>query len=235
MSSLSQLIQLQDIDNQLLELEQLKGDLPKSVEELSNQVNILNTSIERNEQRLKEIEVETRRIQGIITSYKTKVDKLQDQLYLVKTNREYDALMSEIDHLKSEINESEIRELELSEEKDRLEEQLKIDKLKLNEKSKELEIQREKLEGTITSTEKEQVELTDKRAALIPSIDVRHLAMYNRIRQARGGVAVVPVVNGACGGCHSKLTSQMLAEIRTGEKIITCSACRRFLYWEDNG
>ena len=107
MSDLRQLIKLQEVDSALLELEQLKGDLPRRVDELKTIMDTVTTSIENNQNRLKEIELEIRHLTGSETDHRTKMEKLRDQLYLVKTNREYDALTSEIDHLKSEIDEEE--------------------------------------------------------------------------------------------------------------------------------
>jgi len=233
MSDLIQLTKLQEVDSALIKLEHLKGDLPKIVEELTEKIEELATSINSNTRRLEEIELEIRRIKGSDTDHKTKIEKLRDQLYLVKTNREYDALMSEIDHLKSEIDNEELAELELSEEKDRLEEQVKLDKLQYEQMVTDLKTRKEKLKKTISSTEKEYQQLMTQRDTLTPSIDSRYIALYDRMRQARDGVAVVPVIDLACGGCYSKLTSQSLVEIRDGIVIVQCPVCRRILFWKE--
>ena len=98
----------------------------------------LEVAITSAEARLTEVEVEIRKMQTLEQERKDKIAKLQDQLYLVKTNREYDALMTEIDFLKEELDNEEMRELELSEEKDQLTEQLETDKSKNEEMSQEL-------------------------------------------------------------------------------------------------
>ncbi|MFQ6673708.1 MAG: zinc ribbon domain-containing protein [Fidelibacterota bacterium] len=231
MTDLSQLIKLQEIDAALMELENRKGDLPAKIDELTTGMETIRTSIEENEEHLKKLEIEIRQIRGKESDRKQKMDKLQEQLYLVKTNREYDALMSEIDHLKEEIDEEELRELELSEEKDRLGEQLKLDRLEGERMKSELGVRKGELEKTVASTEKEFGALMSERQKLLPSIDVRHAAVYDRVRSARGGIAVVPVEDHACGGCHSRLTSQSIVEIRNGNTIAQCPACRRILYW----
>ena len=232
MSNLSQLEKLQEVDSALIELEYLKGDLPKEVQELTRKSEELTSSIQQNQERLKEIEMEIRRIHGMEADRKEKMDKLQEQLYLVKTNRQYDALMSEIDHLKAEIDEEELRELELSDENDRLEEQVKLDRLESERIASELQERKAELEKTISSTEKEHRELMQQRETLTPRIDVQYVAIYDRVRDARDGLAVVPVVDHACGGCHSRLTSQSIVEIRNGDSIVQCPVCRRILYWK---
>ncbi len=234
MGVLGELVKLQEVDSALLELEYLKGDLPGKVEEMSERINHLVASIQQSEMRLIEINLEIRKIQGVESDRKSKVEKLQDQLYLVKTNREYDALMAEIDHLKNEIDEEELRELQLSEEHDRLEEQLKLDKTQNKETAVELEKQKKELKKTIQSTEEEHKTLTAQRDKIAPNIGVRHIGLYDRVRKARNGVAVVPVTNHSCGGCHSYLTSQFVVEIRGGDGVTQCNSCQRILFWSGN-
>ncbi|MEE9166797.1 MAG: C4-type zinc ribbon domain-containing protein [Candidatus Neomarinimicrobiota bacterium] len=234
MSELSQLLQLQEVDSKLIELEHLKGDLPRKVEELTSRIEELTLSTKVNEKRLKEITVEIRRIQGEETDRKGKIEKLKDQLYLVKTNREYDALMSEIDHLKGEVDEEELRELELSEENERLEEQVKLDRLETGHMEQELRLRKKELAETISKTERQYKKLMLEREALTPKIDARYMGLYDRVRGAREGVAVVPIVDHACGGCHSRVTSQSLVEIRHGHTIVQCPVCRRILYWRED-
>ena len=233
MFDLHQLIKLQEIDSALLELERLKGDLPKRVDELKTIMDTVTASIKNNQNRLTEIEIEIRHLTGSETDHRTKMEKLRDQLYLVKTNREYDALTSEIDHFKSKIDEEELQELELSEEKDRLEEQVKLDKLQSEQMVSDLQIQEEKLAKTVSSTEIEYKQLMSERESLTPGIDLRYIALYDRVRNARDGLAVVPVTNQGCGGCFSKLTSQTVVEIRNGKTFVQCTVCRRILFWKE--
>ncbi|MYF73975.1 MAG: hypothetical protein F4175_11535 [Gemmatimonadetes bacterium] len=58
--------------------------------------------------------------------------------------------------------------------------------------------------------------------------------MYNRIRRVvRGGVAIVPVRKGACGGCYRQLSPQRLVEVRRADSIMRCENCGRLLVWSD--
>lgn len=232
MSSIEQLVKLQEIDSAIMEIEELQGDLPMKVDELTSTLTELESSIATAESRLTEVEVEIRKMQTLEQERKDKIAKLQDQLYLVKTNREYDALMAEIDHLKEELDKEEFRELELSEEKDQLTEGLEADRAKNEEMSSELGSQRKELERRISETEQEHGELSHRREACATTIGQKELSTYDRIRGARAGIAVVPVVDHACGGCHSRITSQLESEIRSGDRISQCNVCRRMLYWE---
>jgi predicted nucleic acid-binding Zn-ribbon protein len=231
MSLITHLVKLQEIDTAIMEIEELQGDLPSKVEELTTTMSQLESSITTGESRLTEIELEIRKLQTLEQERKDKIAKLQDQLYLVKTNREYDAFMAEIDHLKGQLDEEEMRELELSEEKDQVSEKLETDKIDNEEMSQQLGTQKQELESRIADTEEEHTELVSKREDLAKNIDNPNLSLYDRVSSAREGVAVVPILNQACGGCHSRIPSQLEAVIRSGERMTQCNTCRRILYW----
>ena len=89
---LANLISLQSIDNEINEIKSLAGDLPKKVsdkekriEELESQLSILNEKHKSNEKQIRKLDSENE-------DSHTKLNKYKDQIYLVKSNREYDAL-----------------------------------------------------------------------------------------------------------------------------------------------
>ena len=229
---INNLVKLQEIDSAIMEIEELQGDLPTHVEELSSTLTSLEKAISSAESRLLEIELEIRKMQTLEQDHKEKISTLQDKLYLAKTNREYDAFMSEIDHLKGQLDEEETRELELSEEQDNLNETLKNDRSKNEEMSENLTTQKEELDKRIDETGEEHSELNKKRQELIKNISEQDLSLYDRVRDAREGLAVVPITNHACGGCHSRIPAQLESIIRSAEQMNQCSTCRRILYWE---
>ena len=87
------------------------------------------------------------------------------------------------------------------------------------------------LEKTTANTKNEYNDLMSQRKKHITTIDSKFLTLYNRIYKARDGVVVVPIDRNSCGGCHSRLTSQVILEVREENKIIQCSVCRRILFW----
>ena len=65
-------------------------------------------------------------------------------------------------------------------------------------------------------------------------MDERLLFSYDRIRKSyRNGLAVVPVVRGACGGCFNAIPPQKQSEIRQRKKVMVCENCGRILVDDD--
>ena len=114
------LVELQGIDTKLKDLNDLLGDLPSKVEGLNQQEESIKSSLQSKKDRVKELEVELHKKEVDISQLDGKVDSLKDQLFLVTNNKQYDALMKEIDHLKDKKSASENETIELLDEKEEL-------------------------------------------------------------------------------------------------------------------
>ena len=132
-NNLDVLIQLGDVDYRLKEIDDLKGDLPQVVESHKNLIVQLNSENETNNVRFGEIEHEITENQYVLDDTNSKLKKYKKKLYLVTTNKEYDALLTEIDHSKDLLSKTQTKYDEMTELKETLSETLKnLDKVKLN-------------------------------------------------------------------------------------------------------
>ena len=101
---------------------------------------------------------------------------------------------------------------------------------KLEETKSEFEHKKSELAEITKETEKEEIELKKKSEKAEEVIEARLLAAYKRIRDnALNGLAVVPVLRNACGGCFNKIPPQRQLDINSHKKIIVCEHCGRIL------
>ena len=118
--ALNNLIDLQKVDTELQHLEEQKGDLPQQVQKLKDELSRLKEDFETQNSNL----TETKRLklhwEGELEALLQNLKKHQDQLYSVTTNREYDAITTEIDTIKEKISEAETLIIELMEQEDSL-------------------------------------------------------------------------------------------------------------------
>ena len=251
LKELQLLVNLQKIDLKLLEIDSLRGDLPQQVETLQNLLNALTNEIAADKKREQEALLEIKTFEAKITDGKTQLQKYHDQLYLVTSNKEYDALTTEIDTLKQEIDTAEYSILTLTDEVEKLKVNLKGKELTLAEKSKELTEKQTILEKTNTRTKDARTTLLGERADVVRLIPNRYIREYDRIAKAKKGVAVVPIqqiieekvdkkgnieyipMQVSCGGCHKIVPPQKILEIRSGDRMIRCEFCGRMLYWDE--
>ena len=230
--TLEQLIKLQEIDHRLLEIKDFMGDLPQMVESQEKEVIILESDNEEKQNRIIEIEKEMRHHEREIEDMSTKMGKYKDQLYLVKSNKEYDSLNHEIDHIKANISESETKLLILIEEKETLEEIVKLNTSKIESITELLLSNRIELKSAMAETQNEQKELEKNRSTLFKNIEPIKLNAYETIRQSREGAGMVSIIGKACSGCYSQLPPQTVIEIKKSADIITCPSCSIMLFWD---
>lgn len=227
---MEQLIRLQNIDTKLKDLNDLLGDLPSKVEDLNNQEESTKDSITSKKSRSKELDVEINKTELDVSALIGKIDKLKDQLFLVTNNKQYDALMTEIDHLKEKRTGSENKLIELMEEKESTIELIGSMESELQSLSETLTVRRKKLELVIEESAEEKNSLQKQRDQNVKDIDQNTLNVYSRVIEHRGGLAVVPLQGSACGGCGAHIPPQTVSEVRAKSAVHTCGVCGRFLY-----
>ncbi len=234
MTLIHKLVELQTIDTKLKDINDLLGDLPSRVKELDQQEDTIKANLEKDQTRLKELEVKLHRAEVRIAEINDKINKYKDQLFLVTNNKQYDALMHEIDHLKEECVSNESESLSFMEEKETLINSINEMAAELEILTQDLSSRREKLESAISESADEKSNLEQNRAEKVNQIDAKFISEYDRVLAARDGLAVVNLSGGACGGCGAYIPAQIVTEIRGNIVMHRCDVCGRFLYSENN-
>lgn len=226
---LSTLYALQLLDDQLDELEELRGDLPLRVNSLNSKIKEVQDQIDEREVEQKSSLEQRKANEDEVDRLKGSLKKFKAQLFQVRNNKEYDALTKEIDHSEGEIKrlEDENIEMEINGEKLKMEIAEFTPKVEeLNEHLKQNEVELKKI---IKANELEEIKLKDKREQIVPKVKKQDYNVYMRIRKALKGKAVVIVNRSACSGCHNVVPPQRQIEIRQNRRVYTCESCGRIL------
>lgn len=227
------LYSLQQIDNNLDEIEELKGDLPGIVRDLEEKKSNLLSHLAELETTMRSSFSGRDNADSEIVSLQEKMTKYKTQQFEVKTNREYDALTREIDYAGNEIARLE-KDMESLENKATVaRNDIETVKKELETLEEDLKEKREELAEVSKTTEDEERKYTHEREKVVVRINKEDLAVYSRIRKAKRGKAVVPVRRGACGGCFNKVPPQKLLELRQHKYVYTCERCGRILVSDD--
>jgi len=232
MLEVTQLVELQAVDTKLQDLNELLGDLPKKVDKLRLEEESLINAVDKGNNRLKEIELALNKAEHHMAEIKQKIDKLKDQLSLVTSNKQYDALTQEIEYLKQAMNDAELEDLELEEEKETLQNDLQEKEENLESLSDDLRIRRGRLENLIAESADKKSELEKEREEKSIHIDPSVLGRYERIIDARDGLAVVTIDRNSCSGCGFVVPPQTVSVIRKKTLLYNCDVCSRFLYFD---
>lgn len=228
------LIQLQEIDSRLIAIEKMKGSLPDEVNELTTLRDQKTEQLKAAEDKFEQSQSDKRRYEMEIKSLEEQLKKYKEQIYSVKTNKEYDAITAEIETTEIEISDLETQLIELLESEDGLKPEIDKDAAELKEIEKQVIEKEQELKRLLEQSENEVKKLTEERAELIQTIRKPVLATYERIQKGKDGVAVVPIENGVCTGCFTNLPPQTVMEIKQMDQLINCQYCGRFLVYLGN-
>jgi len=231
--TMNMLMKLQEIDNNLNRLNNSKVDLPGKIETLKEQVRDVEETIVEGEAKLKELE-KGRRLEEIeLEEAQDELKKYQQQLYKIKTNREYDAIQAEIDAQKARVAEQEENILNIMTTSEELTETMQERAEELAQLKAQNAPQWEQLERELGSIEDKMAVEQDRRKNVTARMDKEILATYERIRMGKNGLAIVAIRKRACGGCFTTLPPQKIQEVRRTNMILTCENCGRILYWDE--
>jgi predicted nucleic acid-binding Zn-ribbon protein len=231
---LTALTRLQLIDTKIDKLRNVRGELPLEVQDLEDEIEGLSTRLENLEAETTELENQIASKNKIIQESKDLIKKYEDQRNNVRNNREYDSLTKEIEYQELEIQLAEKRINEYTYKLDVTRETIEQSKDKHEERQEDLKSKQEELKEIVAETENEEKILLEKSEQSEAIIEARLLNAYKRIRKnARNGLAVVPIERDACGGCFNKIPPQRQLDIRIHNKIIVCEYCGRVLVDDD--
>lgn len=224
---------LQHIDHQLQDLELERGDLPKLVKRLEQEIDQRELELSGLRERSMEIGKERRTMDGQIQLARVKQEKYKEQLYAVTTTREYDAISQEIEEVHKQVESLEGSQMALLQEEEGVADQMLLIEGRIEELKKELEERQTELGDKVSETETEEQELLHEREKLVVRIKKPLVAHYERIRQLRGGTGAAHLYSSACGACFAVVPPQRQAEIRKMEDIILCESCGVILLPEE--
>jgi hypothetical protein len=156
--------------------------------------------------------------------------KYNGQLPLIKTNREYTAILLEIDSVEKEISNIEEAMLESMAKVDDIEARAAAEEQKVSQAKAEAQKEKERLEQEQRQLEESLKGTRSERDQLAADVEVSLLTQYDRIRVKKGGLAMARVDDESCDACHIQLPPQVVNEV-IGGAVKICPSCNRLLYW----
>lgn len=231
-NDLELLLELQVIDYDLGELERSKDYLPDMMANLNREIEDAKQKVVDTAGALDENKVTRKNLEVELLAKEADLQKYQQQMMSIKTNKEYDALVAEIDNIKSTISSSETELLERMEIIQQLEQDIIASREKeasiIENNQKQLQVLQEKMD----SIGDKVAAKTQARQEIVSGISQPVISTYDRVRKGRGGRAVVMVKKNACNSCFKALTPRKIQETKKGDKVLTCDHCGCLLYWD---
>jgi predicted nucleic acid-binding Zn-ribbon protein len=227
------LLILQDRDRRLLALAKDLERLPQDEDRAKAKLNANDATVAKAHAAVLDCELRLKRLELDAGTRNTTITRLKLQQFETRKNEEYQALGHEVTRYEKEVDELETRELVLMEELDTLRSEFKAaeavrahDRSLVEEDLAAIATRRERLEA-------ERSEVTAARDELASRISDAVLPLYLRLMKTKVGLAVAPMHDGKCGGCHMKLIASTVVAAQTAKELARCEDCGRILYVEE--
>jgi uncharacterized protein len=227
---LRNLIALQDLELRIASLQKESTDIPNKTQSIENELQRIKLELQERVAHMKELANRKRTLEGQVDLIRAKLSRLKDQLMAVKTNKEYTAMLHEIQMAEEQVRNEEDKILEVMEETEGKEQDLKASEQAMLKRSSELQENIRKIYESAPLVEAELARLHGEKKLMESQIGAELLSRYRRIADARKGIAMAEAKDELCSVCHVRIRPQMYAELLRTENIHSCDSCSRILF-----
>ena len=232
--TLKQLIRLQSVDYAILAVNKGKNEGPKHIKEIEAHLQSLQDELNKRKETAEALTRRREELESELSEVREYITKSQAKSSNVKNEKEYRAILKEIDDLKRSMKSIEDDILNVMEEQESKQLQIQEQELLCERDLAKAKKNKQELEEKVRSAENELAVLQGKRDEITEKIDQRILDQYDFIRKNKDGVALAGVTKGICSVCHMNLPPQRFNELLRNDRLLTCPSCQRIIYWKDH-
>ena len=231
--TISTLIRLSRIDQSRRELNDRVAAFPDRFRRVTAARDRVKADLARLDHDLNEARKERRAREQEALSLETRIGEDAAKLNAIRSNNEYQVMLRQIAETKTRKTTLETQAIELMEREDDLSRRRENDRGSSDAALKARAGEEAELRAAAGRVRAELATRDRERSELLREVDAELRSRYERLAQSKHGLAVVPVVKGACGGCFASLPPQRVNEVRSQSRLVTCDACSRILVWDE--
>jgi hypothetical protein len=228
---LEKLVRLHHVESELKRVDSELAAIPRLRQEIDDRLARDRSHLDAAKTALEGSQKARRQNEASVQDLETKRSKYKGQLMEVKTNKEYTAVLHEIEGVERDIKAREDVILEEMEKSEALTQDVKREEADF--KAVEADAKREKaeLDARGATLQDKGQRLGSERDAVAASVPEESLALYRRVAKQRGS-GVAEAQDGMCQACHVRMRVQIWVEVRKNEQIFQCESCSRVLFFE---
>ena len=224
------LVTLQENERQQERLQAERDRIPGRKAELEESLRFYEQQVQQKQEEIAALKKNYRARENELELNQSRIKKRQTQLNSVKTNRDYQSLLKEIDEIRSTNSRIEDASLQCLDEIDAAEKDLAAKQRAHDEEKERIEAQQQELENTARDLQDRIDQLTRASAGIEEQLDADLVRQYRQLRKRCGGVAIAPVENAVCKGCYLNIPPQMYNELQRENELRMCPHCHRLIY-----
>jgi predicted nucleic acid-binding Zn-ribbon protein len=230
---MERLVALQTVDLKIQEMEKVKEEIPQRLALLEEEFKKEEEKLKAERTGLEKLQKERRQKEKDLEEEIDRVKKAEARVFEIKTNKEYQAVLKEIETAKKLNRQREEEILGILERLEEIQAQLGKHEKTLEARRKEYQREVAELKQKAASFDAEMADEVRQRQAQEKEIPRELLTKYRMLLEKRQGVAVARVINGVCQACNMNLRPQLYIELQKQDTLIACPNCNRILFWEN--
>ena len=227
---IQKLIRLQETDSEIYELQSEKDSFPEKIAALDGMLEKKKNGMNEAEEKLKQLQVKNNDKDNELKSCEDKILKHEGELAQIKTNKEYKAMLEQIESVKADISLLEEGIIGIMDEIEAAKARCEEEKKLFEEEKKKNNSEKESIRNEEKQVDARLNELKGIRGELKSGIAEDLLTRYEKIRENRGKYAIARIEGDCCGVCNMTLRPQVINEARLQKGLVICETCSRILY-----
>jgi len=234
-NQIESLVKLQQFEIEIAKINAFLSKVPGRIEMLDSELETIKQKMETEKIVVEEQNQKYRAHETDVQDNLVKIEKSEQKLSAVKTNKEYQSSLKEIEDLKSinvDLEDEMLACLTLIE---NAENQMKTSEQDLLRLSAETDKDREEINHEVDRKKESLEKLESDWTRVSGEIDPGLLDKFSKVKSGQAnGIAVVSVKDAVCQGCNMNIPPQMYNELQRGDNLKNCPSCERIIHWEDN-
>lgn len=225
------LVELQEVDMVTLSLREQKAQLPETPAAVKHLIEQAQNALTETARLQKETQATWKNLESELESQEASIQKSKGRLNDLKTNKEYQAHLFEIDLAGKKRGQVEEQLLLIMDSAEAVDQQVLAAKEEAVRQEAALAAALIKVEAAEADIDRELEVLSQSHERLARQLDEKLLKEYEQVRSSYSDRPMVPIQGGTCSGCQLQVPPQLVSEVRRGEALHVCSHCQRFLFW----
>ena len=222
-------LRLQAIDRKMANLEAEIATLPRHISEIEKKLDAHARRLEADRAALSANQRDRKKLESDIQTHNQKISKLRDQMLGSKNNEQYKAFQNEISYAEAEVRKAEDRILDLMENSESLDKNVKGAEVHLKEEQKQVEAEKTTARERTGINQRELEAKRSERGLIVEQISKGFYTEYERVRRKTKNSPIADATDGRCSACQISLRPQFFQDLRRGNQVMSCESCGRFL------
>ncbi len=227
------LVRLQEAETEIVRLQAVLEKVEKEKRKLAAKLNDFKAALDKSNEDFLNAQKACRDLENEIQIVDARIIKSNENLRMVKTNKEYQVLLREVDDNKKRKDGIETQLLEHFEEKDRIETLVQETETQYLQLKEQVEAEQGKIELQSTNDKQDLEDFLNQQEEIGKNLDSFLMNRFTKISKMNNGLAVVEVINEVCMGCFMNIPPQLFIEVQRATALVSCPQCSRIVYFKE--